>query len=113
MSARRRPAERNVPEHESLAARLRHLRYRMSLQQVFAELFEKRWMEPAIPLTMLIAVIVFFSIAAPGFASPANLLSSAAELAEISFICLGMAVVMISGGIDLSVGSMFGLTNMV
>jgi ribose transport system permease protein len=102
-----------VPERESLHSRLRHLRYKASPQQVFAELFEKRWMEPAIPLVILVAVIVFFSLAAPGFASPANLLSSAAELAEISLICLGMAVVMISGGIDLSVGSMFGLCNMV
>ncbi|GHE88423.1 ABC transporter permease [Amycolatopsis deserti] len=70
-------------------------------------------MEPAIPLAILIAVIVFFSVAAPGFATSANLLSTAAELAEISLICLGMAVVMISGGIDLSVGSMFGLCNMI
>ncbi|MEV6626319.1 SMP-30/gluconolactonase/LRE family protein [Amycolatopsis sp. NPDC051106] len=110
---RRRPAERNVPEQETLRGRLRHLRYRASPQQVFAELFEKRWMEPAIPVAILAGVIVFFSIAAPGFASPANLLSTAAELAEMSLICLGMAVVMISGGIDLSVGAMFGLCNMV
>ncbi|WP_156096330.1 ABC transporter permease [Amycolatopsis jejuensis] len=110
---RRRPPERNVPDGETLGGRLRHLKYKASPQQFFAELFEKRWMEPAIPLAMLIAVIVFFSIAAPGFASPANLLSSGAELAEIALVCLGMAVVMISGGIDLSVGSMFGLCNMV
>ncbi|MCF6424197.1 MULTISPECIES: ABC transporter permease [Amycolatopsis] len=110
---RRRPPERNVREHETVRDRLRHLRYRASPQQFFAELFEKRWMEPAIPLAILIAVIVFFSVAAPGFATSANLLSTAAELAEISLICLGMAVVMISGGIDLSVGSMFGLCNMV
>ncbi|WIV55401.1 ABC transporter permease [Amycolatopsis nalaikhensis] len=110
---RRRPAERNIPRQETLRGRLRHLRYRASPQQVFAELFEKRWMEPAIPVALLAGVIVFFSIAAPGFASSANLLSTAAELAEMSLICLGMAVVMISGGIDLSVGAMFGLTNMV
>jgi ribose transport system permease protein len=109
----RRPAERYVPENESLGSRLRHLRYKAAPQQFFAELFEKRWMEPAIPLATLVAVIVFFGISAPGFAGPANLLSSAAELAEFSLICLGMAVVMISGGIDLSVGSMFGLCNMV
>ncbi|MDQ0376056.1 ABC transporter permease [Amycolatopsis thermophila] len=112
-SARRRPPERNVLENENFGTRLRHLRYRFSLQQLFAELFEKRWMEPAIPLAILVGVIIFFSIAAPGFATSANLLSSAAELAEISLVCLGMAIVMISGGIDLSVGSMFGLCNIV
>lgn len=109
--SRRRPPERNVVGDEGLSARLRQLRYQASPQQFFAELFEKRWMEPAIPLAVLVAVIVFFSVAAPGFASQANLLSSAAELAEIALICIGMAVVMISGGIDLSVGAMFGLCN--
>lgn len=108
-----RPPERNVVEGERVGARLRHLRYRISPQQMMAELFEKRWMEPAIPLTVLIGVFAFFSFAAPGFASPGNLLSTAAELAEIALICIGMAIVMISGGIDLSVGSMFGLCNIV
>ncbi|MGH7899075.1 MAG: ABC transporter permease, partial [Candidatus Binatia bacterium] len=31
---------------------------------------------------------------------------------EFSFVCLGMTVVVVSGGIDLSVGSMFALANM-
>ena len=109
----RRPPERNVLDGETFGTRLRHLRRRIALQQVFAELFEKRWMEPAIPLTLLVAVVVFFSVTTPGFATSENMLSTAAELAEISFVCIGMAVVMISGGIDLSVGSMFGLCNMV
>lgn len=109
----RRPPERNVPADETLGMKLRHLRRRIALQQVFAELFAKRWMEPAIPLALLVGVVVFFSIAAPGFATEQNLLSSSAELAELALVCLGMAVVLISGGIDLSVGSMFGLCNMV
>jgi len=109
----RRPPERNVLGKEGIGTRLRHLRRRVALQQVFAELFEKRWMEPAIPLALLVGVVVFFTITTPGFASTDNLLSTAAELAEISFVCIGMAVVMISGGIDLSVGSMFGLCNMI
>src|SRR5690606_9246076 len=107
-----RPPERNVPANETLVMKLRHLRRRIALQQVFAELFEKRWMEPAIPLALLIGVFVFFSATTPGFASQENLLSTSAELAELSLVCLGMAVVVISGGIDLSVGSMFGLCNM-
>lgn len=109
----RRPPERNVLENETLGTRLHYLRRKIALQQVFAELFEKRWMEPAIPLTLLVGVVVFFSVATPGFATPENLLSSAAELAELSLVCVGMAVVMISGGIDLSVGSMFGLCNIL
>ena len=48
-----RPPERNVPANETLVMKLRHLRRRIALQQVFAELFEKRWMEPAIPLALI------------------------------------------------------------
>ncbi|WP_199433799.1 ABC transporter permease [Qaidamihabitans albus] len=109
----RRPPERNVIGPQPIGKRIRELRHRAAPQQVFAELFEKRWMEPAIPLALLIAVIVFFSVTTPAFATPENLLSSSAELAEIAFVCVGMAIVMISGGIDLSVGSMFGLCNMI
>ena len=68
-------------------------------------------MEPAIPLSILVFVFVYFSIATSSFATQANLLTSATEMSELSFLCLGMAVVMISGGIDLSVGAIFGLCN--
>jgi ribose transport system permease protein len=85
----------------------------VSLAQTFADLFEKRWMEPAIPLAVLVGVVTFFSATTPGFATQANFLSSSTELAELALVCTGMAIVMISGGIDLSVGSMFGLCNIV
>lgn len=103
--------ERNVVDGESLAVRFKHWRSRFSASQLFAELFEKRWMEPAIPLALLFVVAVYFSLTAPAFATSANFLTTSTELAELTFVCLGMAVVMISGGIDLSVGAMFGLCN--
>jgi ribose transport system permease protein len=107
-----RPPERNLLEGETLRDRFSHWRSQFSGSQFFAELFEKRWMEPAIPLTLLVVVAAYFSVAAPSFATSANFLTTSTEMAELSFLCLGMAVVMISGGIDLSVGAMFGLCNM-
>ena len=107
-----RPAERNLLEGETAPTRLRHWRSKFSGAQFFAELFEKRWMEPAIPLTLLIGVIVYFSMATTTFATEANFLTSSTELAELAFLCVAMAVVMISGGIDLSVGANFALCNM-
>jgi ribose transport system permease protein len=108
---RRRPPERNVLPDETWVDRLRHARSRFSAGQFFAELFAKRWMEPAIPLLILAGVVSYFSVATTSFAGQANLLSSATEVAELSLLCLGMAVVMISGGIDLSVAAIFGLCN--
>lgn len=106
------PAERNLLEGETATTRFRHWRSKFSGAQFFAELFEKRWMEPAIPLTLLVGVIVYFSASTTTFATQANFLTSSTELAELAFLCVAMAVVMISGGIDLSVGAIFALCNM-
>lgn len=108
---RRRPPERNVPSGETTWDRLRHLRHRVSIQQFVAELLGKRWSEPAIPLALLVGVIAYFSLTVPSFTSSANLLSTGRELSEFAFVCLGMTLVLISGGIDLSVGAIFGLSN--
>lgn len=112
-SRRGRPAERYVETERSFGQRLAYQRYRFSPQQVFAELFQKRWMEPAIPLGLLIAIIGYFTVVNPEFASANNAVTTGREMSEFVLIAVGMGVVIISGGIDLSVGSMFALSNMV
>ncbi len=49
------------------------------------------------------------SRAIPGFLSPAGLADTGRQAGEIGFVVLGIALVVIVGGIDLSVGSMFAL----
>ncbi|TPI10490.1 ABC transporter permease [Mesorhizobium sp. B4-1-3] len=61
----------------------------------------------------LIAVLVVFSIAAPNFLSAANLILMAKHVALNAFLAMGMTFVIITGGIDLSVGSIVGLCGMV
>ncbi|TGQ40658.1 MULTISPECIES: ABC transporter permease [unclassified Mesorhizobium] len=61
----------------------------------------------------LIAVLVFFSIAAPNFLSAANLILMSKHVALNAFLAMGMTFVIITGGIDLSVGSIVGLCGMV
>ena len=61
----------------------------------------------------LIAVIIFFSIAAPNFLSTANLILMSKHVALNAFLAIGMTFVIITGGIDLSVGSIVGLCGMV
>ncbi|WP_027167581.1 ABC transporter permease [Mesorhizobium sp. WSM3224] len=61
----------------------------------------------------LIAVLVFFSVAAPNFLSAANLILMAKHVALNAFLAMGMTFVIITGGIDLSVGSIVGLCGMV
>jgi ribose transport system permease protein len=64
-----------------------------------------------IPVIVLIGIALALSSAIPNFLSPASLADTGRQAGEIGFIVLGMALVMIVGGIDLSVGSTFALTN--
>lgn len=60
-------------------------------------------------MIVLIVVAIALSRAIPGFLSPASLGDTARQAGEIGFVVLGMGLVVIVGGIDLSVGSMFAL----
>ena len=68
-------------------------------------------METAIPVVVLLLVAFSLAQVIPNFLSAASLSDTSRQAGEIGFIVLGMALVMIVGGIDLSVGSMFALTN--
>jgi erythritol transport system permease protein len=61
----------------------------------------------------LFAVLIFFSLAAPNFLSTANAVLIAKHVALNAFLAIGMTFVIITGGIDLSVGSIVGLCGMV
>lgn len=61
----------------------------------------------------LIAVFVFFAIAADNFLSTANFIIMSKHVALNAFLAIGMTFVIITGGIDLSVGSIVGLCGMV
>ena len=61
----------------------------------------------------LFAVIIFFSIAAPNFLSTGNMILMTKHATQNAFLAIGMTFVIITGGIDLSVGSIVGLCGMI
>jgi erythritol transport system permease protein len=61
----------------------------------------------------LFAVIIFFSFAAPNFISTASIVLMSKHVALNAFLAIGMTFVIVTGGIDLSVGSLVGLCGMV
>jgi ribose transport system permease protein len=63
-----------------------------------------------LPFATLIALFVGLTIASPYFLTVGNLSAVIRQTAVIIIMAIGMTVVMVSGGIDLSVGSMVGLT---
>ncbi|SEN84155.1 erythritol ABC transporter membrane protein [Sphingomonas gellani] len=64
-------------------------------------------------LVALFIVLVFFSTLAPNFLSIGSLLIMAKHIAIIAMLGIGMTYVILTGGIDLSVGSIAGLSGMV
>jgi erythritol transport system permease protein len=61
----------------------------------------------------LILVVVVFAFIAPNFLDPANIEIMAKHVALNAVLGIGMTFVILTGGIDLSVGSLVGLTAMV
>jgi ribose transport system permease protein len=60
-------------------------------------------------LGIIVILILFFSFAAPGFLSGQNLENNLRQMAVVGILAVGETFVIITAGIDLSVGSMLGL----
>lgn len=88
-------------------------RYRLLPDHVIGEILTKNWIDNAIPFAFLIITIGVFSTLLPNFFAVGGLSDQARQLGEIVLVVLGMTVVMLAGGIDLSVGSTFALSNFV
>jgi len=65
-----------------------------------------------LPFVTLIALALGLTIATPHFLTAVNLSSVARQTAVINIIALGMTLVIITGGIDLSVGSMLAISGL-
>jgi ribose transport system permease protein len=70
----------------------------------------KTFLKQFLPFASLIVLFVFLAVASPYFLTLGNLSSVARQTTVITIIAIGMTIIMASGGIDLSVGSMVGLT---
>lgn len=66
-----------------------------------------------LPFLTLIGLFIILSIASPNFLTPVNLSSVVRQTATINIMALGMTFVIVSGGIDLSVGSVLAFSAVV
>jgi ribose transport system permease protein len=66
-----------------------------------------------LPFFTLVALFVILSIASPNFLTSTNLSSVVRQTAVINIVALGMTVIIIAGGIDLSVGSILALAGLL
>ncbi|MHC4536937.1 MAG: ABC transporter permease [Planctomycetota bacterium] len=74
----------------------------------------RSWLNTLGPVLALIAVYgIFVAIAPPSFATTRNMEMIARQTTIVGVAALGMTIVIISGGIDLSVGSIVALSTVV
>src|SRR5690606_16879064 len=88
-------------------------RYRAVPDHLVGEILTKRWIDNAIPLLIFLCVIAVFGSLIPDFFGAASVMNLLRQWGEFGLIVLALTIVMVAGGIDLSVGSTFALGNIV
>lgn len=68
------------------------------------------WLQRSMPLVALLLLMALFSFLSPRFLSVDNLANVAVQSSHIGLIAIGMTLVIATGGIDLSVGSVLALS---
>jgi ribose transport system permease protein len=66
-----------------------------------------------LPFVTLIVLFVLLAVASPFFLTPTNLSSVVRQTAVINIMALGMTLIIISGGIDLSVGAILAMSGLL
>ncbi|PIO96729.1 ABC transporter permease [Pleomorphomonas carboxyditropha] len=89
---------------------LSRLIYNAIPSHLVGEILTKRWADNLVPFLLLAAVIAIFGTAINGFFAPASLLDTTRQLGEFLIVVIGLTIVMLGGGIDLSVGSIYALS---
>ena len=92
---------------------LKKYRYQYWPDTAVGELLKKPWMDTAVPVLALLLTVAFFSWQLSGFFSVSTITDNLQQASELGFIVLGMSLVLIVGGIDLSVGSTYALCNVL
>ena len=88
---------------------LTRLRYRYFSGRLVGEILSKSWIDSAIPVAALLVVTIIMASIIPGLFNAAYVSDLSRQLAEFGLVALALTIVIMSGGIDLSVGSMFAL----
>jgi ribose transport system permease protein len=97
----------------SLSDALVRFRHRWIPTHIIGELLSKSWIDNIVPAAILALIVIIFGSIVPNFFLPANVSDGTRQIGEFGFVVIGMMIVVVGGGIDLSVGSNFALGNLL
>lgn len=75
--------------------------------------FDKKWIQTYMLIFIVIGLGVILSIISSNFLTPGNLLNVLRQVAINGILAIGMTVVCLTGGIDLSVGSIVAFSGII
>src|SRR5882757_9145267 len=93
----------------STVEQLVRLRYRYLPDHLIGEILSKRWADNAVPVLTLVTVIITFKAVTPNIFTPGGLYNLSGQVSEFGLMAVALTVVVLSGGIDLSISSTFAL----
>ena len=88
-------------------------RYRLIPTNVVGEILSKTWIDTAVPVLMLALLLAVFGTLVPNLLTVGNLSNLSQTVGEYLLLGLGLTIVVMAGGIDLSIGSVFALANLL
>jgi len=97
----------------TLSRAFSRFRYRYLPDHILGEVISKPWIDTAIPVLVLAVLMLGLGGWNADLVSPASLVGMGPQFAETLLVTLGMVLVLMGGGIDLSVGSVFALANFI
>src|SRR5713226_4280916 len=77
-----------------------------------SSLVTRHWFQRLLPFLSLIALFIGLAISSPPFLTATNLSSVVRQTAVINIMALGMTLVIVAGGIDLSVGAILAFAGL-
>ncbi|BCH31360.1 ABC transporter permease [Mesorhizobium sp. L-8-10] len=90
---------------------IERLYFRYFPEKLLGEVLTKRWSDNIVPVVATMVVIGAFLWQDLGFFTMSSLTETSRQLAEFALIVVAMGIVLLAGGLDLSLGSVFALAN--
>jgi ribose transport system permease protein len=107
-------ADENVPkDFVSRWERLEEMLRSLPGRDLATTLLSGKVIEGAVPVILLVIVVAWLGIFSTGFFAIGSLLVTVRLMGELGLVAIGMTIVVVVGGIDLSVGGIYALCNFV
>ena len=87
-------------------------RYKLVPDKIVGEILSKNWVDNAIPVLFLLIALGVFMALIPHMFTSGSMSGMTRTAGEYLLVALGLTIVVMAGGIDLSVGSVFALANL-